>query len=345
MNRTRSMPTNRDKVYYPAGLNNLIAERDHYRRRSAILKSVNKLYTRLTATVDLQSMLDAFSDWLMPIVEHCMLLYDNFSRRKRYLLCSAHGTKKLKIRQVAEKILERIMASELTTNVSFYEEQLYVSVWAVGEKQNTSKIVLVGEGGKIPENLVQYIEEGIKVLEKSMQRGFEYEILYEQARHDPLTGLANRRVFDERIGPLLETAKRHKRSISVLSMDLDRFKTINDTMGHAEGDRVLRCVADKLAQHMRASDLLLRMGGDEFLVLLPETNAGSARIMAKRLCEAINGLDIQTPDGLKIGISIGVAQWRFGQSKQDWLLKADEALYQAKKKGRINNICSNIYVA
>ncbi len=336
MNTEISMPPHNkhNKVIQFSNLDNLIEERDHYRRQSEILSSVNKLHNRLAGAVDLRGMIEAFSIWLMPIIPHNLLAYDNPVHQKRYISCSTHGAKKQSVVRVAENALKKITKQNITINTSFCEEHYYVNTWEININQCKSRLLLVRDHDKIPEYLEQYIVEGVGILEESLQRGLEYEYLYDQARRDALTGLANRRVLDERIDSLLESAKRHKRPISIASMDLDRFKDINDTLGHAEGDLVLKKVAGRLSDLVRGSDLFLRMGGDEFLIVLPETTAVAAKVLANRLCDAVNSLNIQINNEVKLGVSIGISQWQLDQSKEEWLFNADEALYQAKRKGR-----------
>jgi len=161
-----------------------------------------------------------------------------------------------------------------------------------------------------------------------------YEDLFAQARRDILTGLDNRRVFEERIGSLLESARRQDRPITVASMDLDHFKQVNDNLGHAAGDIALQRVAKVMTEMVRNSDLLVRMGGDEFVLVLPDTALDAARLLAERLCAAVDGLDINAGNGSKLGMSIGIVQWKPAMSKDDWLQRTDEVLYQAKKTGR-----------
>jgi diguanylate cyclase (GGDEF)-like protein len=149
-----------------------------------------------------------------------------------------------------------------------------------------------------------------------------------------LTGLANRRVFDERINGMIESAKRYNRPLTMLSMDLDHFKDINDTLGHLAGDEVLKSVAKVLTQAVRSTDLLVRMGGDEFLLILDNTDKVSAQILAERLCKAIDGLDVRADKNVKLGMSIGLAQIEESETLSQWLERADDILYHAKASGR-----------
>jgi diguanylate cyclase (GGDEF)-like protein len=156
------------------------------------------------------------------------------------------------------------------------------------------------------------------------------------ALHDPLTGLATRLLLTDRLDIAVEIANRHALCVAVLILDLDRFKQINDTLGHAAGDQVLRETANRLSNAVRKSDTVARMGGDEFVVLLPDLrDAKVALQVAATLVEtlavpiAIDGRE--TP----ISVSIGVCALQAGAVNADELLKnADAALYQAKARGR-----------
>ena len=149
-----------------------------------------------------------------------------------------------------------------------------------------------------------------------------------------LTGLSNRRVFDERIEGMMESARRYKRPLTMLSMDLDHFKDINDTYGHMAGDEVLKSVARVLNEAVRYTDLLVRMGGDEFLLVLDNTDRISAQVLAERLCRAIDGLDVRADQKVKLGVSIGLAQLQESETLSQWLERADDILYHAKDNGR-----------
>ena len=162
----------------------------------------------------------------------------------------------------------------------------------------------------------------LEVLSEPLQRALDYEDLFDQVRQDSLTGLANRRVFDEQIPPLLASARRHGFPVTLCSMDLDKFKQVNDQFGHAEGDRVLRQVALTFAKMVRSSDILVRMGGDEFFLVLPYTDLQSAHCLGQRLCHAVDALDIFSKPGEKFGVSIGLVQWHPDLSKEEWIQNA-----------------------
>jgi diguanylate cyclase (GGDEF)-like protein/PAS domain S-box-containing protein len=129
--------------------------------------------------------------------------------------------------------------------------------------------------------------------------------LEQLAATDPLTGLANRRAFHDRLGAEVERAHRHARDLSVALIDLDGFKGINDTFGHEAGDRVLVDVAAFLRGSVRSTDLLARVGGDEFAILMPETDAAAARALAERAHALVGGAALG--DGYHVSLSIGLS--------------------------------------
>jgi diguanylate cyclase (GGDEF)-like protein/PAS domain S-box-containing protein len=156
--------------------------------------------------------------------------------------------------------------------------------------------------------------------------------LQELAATDPLTGLANRRVFDERLAVEFAQAKRKKRDLSVLMLDLDRFKRRNDLYGHQQGDAALRQFARLLEECTRESDLAARYGGEEFVLLLPETDVPEAMQLANRILETVRGA---TWEDEPLTISIGAANFEPATTSARRLVNlADEALYAAKKQGR-----------
>lgn len=179
-------------------------------------------------------------------------------------------------------------------------------------------------------------------LERQVQtRTHELEIanaeLGRQARTDSLTGLLNRRVFDPMLVRMLADARRSGREISVLMIDADHFKRINDLYGHPVGDQVLRMLADTLRGRLRASDIIARFGGEEFAVLLPETPSSKARARAQSLVDCMAGH--ADPVWGVVTVSIGVSSCGDGTTPPEELLRqADEALYQAKAEGR-NRVC------
>ena len=159
-----------------------------------------------------------------------------------------------------------------------------------------------------------------------------------EASQDALTGLCNRRGFMAKFKAALKTAKRHEDPLSLCICDLDRFKLVNDTYGHATGDRAIQKLARLLEEEVRADeDLPARLGGDEFVVLFPRSSAEEARACMERVRARLAGEPIKADDGtlVKLGGSFGVAQLEDKTTSEDELFEdADQALYEAKRSGR-----------
>ncbi len=164
--------------------------------------------------------------------------------------------------------------------------------------------------------------------------------LYEDARkladRDPLTGFANHRYLHERLGEEVIRAQRGRQPLSLLMLDLDDFKLVNDTFGHLFGDRVLTWTAELIRSTLRASDLPARYGGDEFAVILPETDAAEARVVAERILEAFRERSFvgEQRGPVPIALSIGVATFPTdGRTATELIEAADAALYRVKRAG------------
>jgi diguanylate cyclase (GGDEF)-like protein len=157
-----------------------------------------------------------------------------------------------------------------------------------------------------------------------------------QARTDALTGLLNRRGFESQMAFALALARRSNRPLSLITVDVDHFKRVNDTYGHEAGDEVLRRLAHTLESRLRSSDVVARLGGEEFVALLPDTDLAGAQAIAQALVTAM--ADQQDPVVGTITVSVGVATMRGQENGTDILRRADMALYEAKGQGR-NRVC------
>lgn len=167
--------------------------------------------------------------------------------------------------------------------------------------------------------------------------------LQELADTDSLTGLVNRRKFTELAAHDLGLARRHGHPLSLILFDLDHFKQINDVYGHATGDAVLADVARKCLETVRQTDIVARWGGEEFAVLMPETDEDGARLMAGRLREALRELRPQAGHDLRTTASFGVAELGGegrGESLEKLAARADACLYRAKREGR-DRVCAS----
>jgi len=159
-----------------------------------------------------------------------------------------------------------------------------------------------------------------------------HQTLAKQALTDPLTGCSNRRCMDQELSVLVIKAKRHSVTASALMIDIDHFKEINDTYGHGQGDLVLQKIVEITSARIRVGDRLYRFGGEEFLMLLEQTDMRRAIVVAEDLRARIETAELLP--GLRVTVSIGIAQYQAGQSVEAWTKSADTALYQAKAAGR-----------
>jgi diguanylate cyclase (GGDEF)-like protein len=156
---------------------------------------------------------------------------------------------------------------------------------------------------------------------------------------DPMTGLYNRRFFDKALAQELSRCQRYGRFFSLLLVDIDHFKRVNDTYGHDSGDEVIKQVAKTLQINLRGMDVVTRIGGEEFAIILPETPHQNLVVVVNRLLKEVRqsepAVDSMTNAGERVTISIGVASYNGGPVSVNELYKlADKSLYRAKRKGR-----------
>jgi diguanylate cyclase (GGDEF)-like protein len=176
-------------------------------------------------------------------------------------------------------------------------------------------------------NLEQIVEK------RTMELKEANETISRLAATDELTGLSNRRSFNDSLSAAVSATRRHHYPLSMIMIDLDHFKKINDTCGHSEGDEVLKLFANLLREMIRAEDLAARWGGEEFAVILPHTHCEAAAALAERIRL---GFEKNSIDGspYSLSASFGVVQLQEGESQESLIRRADSALYRAKNFGR-----------
>ncbi len=173
---------------------------------------------------------------------------------------------------------------------------------------------------------LQTLEVLMEILEKNRK-------LTELSVKDPLTSLYNQRYFQEQLNVEMDRAKRTERPCCLIMMDLDNFKPVNDEHGHQTGDRLLKDVAQILLETVRMVDIVVRYGGDEFAVILPDTSARNAASLAKRICQAL--ADDERTKKYNVTGSLGLATYHFfdEEDRKVFIEHADHAMYQAKSEG------------
>jgi diguanylate cyclase (GGDEF)-like protein len=169
-------------------------------------------------------------------------------------------------------------------------------------------------------------------LTPAITKLMDNELLMNMAFRDGLTGLLNYRAFSETLIAECDRARRYKTTFSLMMIDIDHFKRVNDEHGHQVGDMVLSTVANRFQGRLRKSDMVFRYGGEEFMILLPQTGIYKAALLAERLRVVVEKMRFQ--GGLAITISIGIGQYQDGRTHTDLVKQVDTGLYLAKGKGR-----------
>ncbi|HWQ10767.1 MAG TPA: sensor domain-containing diguanylate cyclase, partial [Holophaga sp.] len=200
------------------------------------------------------------------------------------------------------------------------------------------------KGRPLGKDQVQALYAAVNHLALALRNATLFSQVKIRADHDGLTRIHNRRAFDERLVEELRRHQRYHHPMSLLMLDIDHFKTINDRYGHLVGDHVLREVGRILSETLRSTDFTARYGGEEFAIILPLTAEEQSRVLAERLRTLIAGAHfVHGGEAFSITVSIGVATLFAGAltKRKDLLEKADKALYQAKNLGR-NQVCTAI---
>jgi diguanylate cyclase (GGDEF)-like protein len=227
-------------------------------------------------------------------------------------------------------------------------ENVYAADGKNGRHQCAYGLSLNGRQlGKLYFTRSKRFREGELILLEQLLRGFLYPVrnalLYREAQRaattDTLTGLKNRAAFEDRFPKDVERSARYATPLSIVMIDLDNFKAVNDTHGHGMGDRLLRALAQVMSASVRKADEAFRYGGDEFVLILPNTGLKGAERVAQRLRRTMSSSPILSElHPVHASVSIGAAAFYPGESARSFLARADGALYRAKNDGR-NRIC------
>lgn len=288
---------------------------------------------------EIRSELDALAEKKSLTVDKCEALYDKY-------LTDKHE------QQLIEETGERVQATlneltELLANAGVSHSEYNQNLIEKSDKlsgQTDVKII-----GEMVKNLVNETQAMIDTNHKLESRLNEtslemeemnqnMESLKQEVMTDSLTGLPNRKCFEAELKAKASEALERTKPLSVLMVDIDHFKTFNDTFGHQVGDQVLRLVARSLMEGIKGQDLAARYGGEEFVIILPDTTLPNAEKVANALRERIAAKDIiNQAKGEKLGrlsISLGAAQLHPGESMTNLIERSDRALYKAKGAGR-----------
>lgn len=257
--------------------------------------------TALQTTLDLEQLLTTFSREVAAFVEHSALSYHLDEKHIHF------NTN----RAARHRANYRLTLSEgFMGELSFSRDQ------------------------KFDEQELELLEQLLTALVYPLRNALLYREALQAALEDPLTGLGNRRALEQSIEREVSLSKRLDSPLALLAIDIDHFKQINDQYGHSFGDCVLQNVAKSLRDSLRESDLSYRYGGEEFVVLLNNTDAGGAELVANRIREAVAAAQCVC-DGTCVNVTVSVGVALLGEEDQAALFeRADEALYDAKNAGR-----------
>ena len=236
------------------------------------------------------------------------------------------------IRRLSQIFSELAAGSEDPVRVkSFHNDEVGELVRAADRfrEENVERHALINRYRELNEELEA------KVAQRTLALTSSNEELERLANTDRLTGVCNRRALDVALTAELDRARRYESSLSLLFFDLDHFKRVNDVYGHVVGDQVLRDFVSQLRSMLRDSDILGRWGGEEFIVVCPETKAGDIINLAERIRTKIEGFKFAQAG--RVTVSIGIAELSADDDVRDLIDRADQALYEAKRGGR--NCC------
>lgn len=241
-------------------------------------------------------------------------------------------------------VLATMDAGECVGEMSIIEDR-DPSAFVVGGEQTHLLVIhqsvlweMVDASHEFAKNLLVVLSERVRSHNRVIAESYgELRKFEEHAKTDALTGLSNRFSMDEAFNDEISRCEREDHPVSLIMIDIDNFKSFNDQFGHMAGDRALSAVAEVLRRQFRPRDLLVRFGGDEFAVLLPEADEGVAMSVADRVRQAVCGSTSDGSDSLikiPIRISMGVAQLEPHGTLTTLIRSADAALYRAKNSGR-----------
>jgi len=261
-----------------------------------------QLTNQLQTSLDLDEVLSQFSDEIKPYIAHDYLGYTDDAKS-----CAFTTGKNARNR--------------LSYQLAIQNEDL-------------GKLVL-SRKRKFTEKETREAEHLIGALLYPLRNALMYREAIRAAHKDALTGAGNRAALNEALGREIEIAQRHQRTLGMIIFDIDHFKNINDTYGHSTGDCLLKALTHTAEDTIRISDQLFRFGGEEFVVLLPETGLKGVKNLAERIRRNVESLDcVCEGSHIKMTASFGIATLNTDESEKSFFIRADKALYEAKNGGR-----------
>jgi len=269
---------------------------------AAVSDKSMQLATILQSTLELNKLLELFDDELSSLIKHDGLIYENKEEDHRFSI------------------------GEQTRHSCSY--RLILLDNDIGE-------LTVYRHVKFEEKELVLLENTIAALVYPLRNAILYKQAVEKAYRDPLTGVNNRAALDNALKQEINLAKRHENPLSIVMFDIDKFKRINDTYGHITGDAVLKRIAETMTESARGSDIIYRYGGEEFIILLRNTEEAGATLLAERIRQAIESIIFKYDKfDIRVSTSAGLTTLIPSDDLNSLLGRCDEALYKAKEQGR-----------
>ncbi len=274
--------------------------------RNENLSDALRLNTVLQTTLDIGNLIKLFADELSIVMP-----YDSFSYRNGlYDIDIGYG------KAARHKCSYRLIVGE----------------------ENLGEITL-SRRRKFQERETTTVEHLLVGLVCPLRNALTYLSAVRAAQKDPLTGINNRAAMDSVLVREIEMARRHEMPLSLIVMDIDKFKTINDTYGHAAGDEIIKSFTKAVGSAIRKTDMLFRYGGEEFVVIMSNTGRDGSMLLAERIRRSIEKMEVLPPRcPLPVTVSLGVATLKGKENGNGLFKRADRALYEAKASGR-NRVC------
>jgi diguanylate cyclase (GGDEF)-like protein len=273
---------------------------------NADMSEALRLNTVLQTTLDIGNLIKLFADELS-----ILMPYDGFSYR--------NGTYEIDIgfgKAARHKCSYRLIVGE----------------------ENLGEVTL-SRRRKFQERETVTVEHLLVGLVCPLRNALTYLSAVRAAQKDPLTGINNRAAMDSSLAREIEMARRHRMPLSLIVMDIDKFKSINDTYGHATGDEIIKSFAQVVNGIIRKTDMLFRYGGEEFVVIMSNTGRDGSMLLAERIRRGIERMEVLLPQRRSpVTVSLGVASLKGKEGAKAFFERADQALYQAKTSGR-NSVC------
>ncbi len=298
-----SIPHTDDKVSPVKGNKNLAAVLESSKRAaSAQNERVLKISSILQTSLNIEEIISHFGDEIRDTVQHDHLNYIN---------------------------------EQLEINFAVGSKARYSCTYELTLNEKKLGILSLTSNKKFTENDIEQLEYLICALHYPLRNAVLYREAISAALKDPLTKIGNRAAMTNTLRQELEKAFRHNRSLGIIMMDIDHFKVINDKYGHAIGDIALQSLVECAEKSVRISDMMFRYGGEEFVIVLPETDEPGVLRLAKRIRRRVEKLETQIQHlNLRMTISLGITTLQESDDEKTFVARADAALYKAKRDGR-----------